>query len=60
MVQVIEDVYQDWRAQTHTIRNAQALHVLLLWLPDIQSQDIQNWLVKCLSKLCCQDNRNRC
>ena len=57
--QVIEDVYQDWRSQNHTIRNGQAILMLLLWLPDIQSHDIQNWLMRCLTKLCTQDMRNR-
>ncbi|CAI9726854.1 1 isoform X1 [Octopus vulgaris] len=48
---VVEDVFDDHKLQN--IRNVPAAKLLLHWLPDIQSADLQVWLSKKLQLLCC-------
>ncbi|CAH1788242.1 unnamed protein product [Owenia fusiformis] len=42
-----------------TVHNAQAALMLIQWLPDIQSHDLQIWLTECLKVVCSSGNHNR-
>ena len=46
---VVEDVYEP--RQFYIIRNTQAALMLIQWLPDIQSHDLQLWLSECLRQV---------
>ncbi|GAB1600529.1 neurobeachin-like protein 1 isoform X2 [Argonauta hians] len=53
---VVEDVFDDNKLQN--IRNVPSAKLLIHWLPDIQSADLQVWLSKKLQLLCCHGHIN--
>ena len=44
---------------TYPLSNAQAALMLVEWLPDLQSPDLQLWLAESLRTVCLSDSRNR-
>ena len=43
----------------YPVANAEAALMLLEWLPDMTSHDLQVWTADCLRRLCCHANHNR-
>ena len=56
MLQVIEGVYEE--NCTYTVHNTHAAIMLIQWLPDIQSHDLQIWLAEHLRQLCSSSHNN--
>ncbi|XP_041374666.1 neurobeachin-like protein 1 [Gigantopelta aegis] len=54
---VVEDAFVE--KEEHVVHNTQAALMLLQWLPDIQSHDLQIWLSQSLRSLCGAGYRNR-
>ncbi|XP_025103761.1 neurobeachin-like protein 1 isoform X2 [Pomacea canaliculata] len=54
---VVEDTYESGNKMQ--VCNTEAAIMLLRWLPDIQSRELQVWLAEQLASLCCQGHRSR-
>ncbi|XP_053386541.1 neurobeachin-like protein 1 [Mercenaria mercenaria] len=54
---VVEGVYEE--NCTYTVHNTHAAIMLIQWLPDIQSHDLQIWLMEHLRQLCSSDHNNK-
>ncbi|XP_021366386.1 neurobeachin-like protein 1 isoform X2 [Mizuhopecten yessoensis] len=54
---VVEGEFDE--TKEHNVQNTQAAVMLLCWLPDIQSHDLQIWLSESLSKLCGKGHNNK-
>ncbi|KAK3582874.1 hypothetical protein CHS0354_012486 [Potamilus streckersoni] len=55
---VLEGTY-DEKHESHTVHNTQAAMMLIQWLPDIQSHDLQIWLSENLRSLCTYGHNNK-
>ena len=55
--QVVEEHYES--SNKMRVVNTQAAMMLLQWLPDIQSHELQVWLAEQLNSLCTQGHRSR-
>lgn len=53
----MEDTYESGNKMQ--VCNTEAAIMLLRWLPDIQSRELQVWLAEQLASLCCQGHRSR-
>ena len=56
LVQVLEEKFQ--LGNSYPIRNPQAVLMLIEWLPDIESLDLQLWLSTCVRSLCASSTHN--
>ncbi|KAH3749057.1 hypothetical protein DPMN_183547, partial [Dreissena polymorpha] len=54
---VVEGPYIE--AGSHHVANSQCALLLIQWLPDIQSHDLQTWLTELLWRLCGSDHTNK-
>ena len=55
--QVVEGIYEE--KKPFSVHNTQAAIMLIQWLPDIHSHDLQIWLSENLRALCSLEHKNK-